>query len=121
MNSKMPSRHGNGFTTRTDTISTTETPGDDTEPVVWPYDDDESDELDDVYLDVFGPYDDQKALYHNLPNGTLPVPLSFEELAEEKRSDDFCQTVLSRQDGKRDLNLFEDTYGLLKAQAPIRM
>ena len=74
--------------------------------------------MDDVDLDVFGPYDDQEVLSNNLPNDTLPAPLAFEELAEEQRSHDFCQTVLSRQDRKRDSNVFEDTDGLLNCKRP---
>ena len=105
-------------TTCAGAISTNEAPGDATEPVVWPHEDDESDELDDVDPDVFGSYEGREVLSNNLPNDTLPGPLSFEELAEEQRADDFCQTVLSRQDRKRDSNFFEDTDGLLKRKHP---
>ena len=66
------------FTTRTGAMFTNEAPGDATELVVWPHEDDESDELDDIDLDVFSPYDYQEVLSNNLPNDTLPAPLSFE-------------------------------------------
>ena len=82
-------------TTRTGAISTKEAPGEATEPVIWLHEDDEYDELDDVDLGVFGPYDDQESLSRNHPNDKLPTLLSIEEVAEEQRADDFCQTILS--------------------------
>ena len=48
----------------------------------------------------------------------LPAPLTIEEIAEEHRVNDFCQTVLARQSESRDSAFFEDHRGLLKRRQP---
>ena len=48
----------------------------------------------------------------------LPAPLTIEEIAEEQRVDDFCQTVLARQSESRDSAFFEDHQGVLKQRHP---
>ena len=100
--------------THTGAVSTNKAPSYATEPFIWPHEDDESAELEDVDLDIFGPYEVREALSNHLQNDTLPAPPSFEELAEEQRADDFCQTIQSRKDRKPDSKIFEDTDGLLK-------
>ena len=48
----------------------------------------------------------------------LRAPLTIEEIAEEQRVDDFCQTVLARQSESRDSAFFEDHQGVLKRRHP---
>ena len=48
----------------------------------------------------------------------LPAPLTIEEIAEEQRVDDFCQTVLARQSESRDSAFFEDHHGVLRRRHP---
>ena len=38
----------------------------------------------------------------------LLAPLTLEEITEEQRGDDFCQTVLARRSESRDSAFFED-------------
>ncbi|CDF40838.1 unnamed protein product [Chondrus crispus] len=52
------------------------------------------------------------------PQDDLPAPLTIEEIAEEQRVDDFCQTVLARQSESRDSAFFEDHQGVLKRRHP---
>ena len=44
---------------------------------------------------------------------SLPLPLTLDEIRSEQRLDDFCQTIVARQD-KRDSAFFEDSDGILK-------
>ena len=44
---------------------------------------------------------------------SLPLPLTLDEIRSEQRLDDFCQTILARQE-KRDSAFFEDSDGILK-------
>ena len=44
----------------------------------------------------------------------LPAPLTTEEIAEEQRVDDFCQTVLARPSESKGSAFFEDYHGVLK-------
>lgn len=114
MHLPLRSRHGKRFvTTRGGAVTSPSAPAPDTEPIVWPHENDESDEMDDVDIDVFGPHDNEEDGF-NPPNERFPAPLTFDELAEEQLTDDFCQTVLARQERKKDSNFFEDTDGLLK-------
>ena len=48
----------------------------------------------------------------------LPAPLTIEEIAEEQRVDDFCQTVLARKSESKDSAFFEDYHGVLKRRHP---
>ena len=52
------------------------------------------------------------------PQDDLPAPLTIEEIAEEERVDDFCQTVLARQSESKDSAFFEDHHGVLKRRHP---
>ena len=52
------------------------------------------------------------------PQDDLPAPLPIEEIAEEQRVDDFCQTVLARQSESRDSAFFEEHQGVLKRRHP---
>ena len=52
------------------------------------------------------------------PQEDLPGPLNMEEIAEEQRVDDFCQTVLTRRSESRDSAFFEDHQGVLKREQP---
>ena len=52
------------------------------------------------------------------PQDDLPAPLTIEEIAEEKRVDEFCQTVLARQSEPKDSAFFEDHHGVLKRRHP---
>ena len=52
------------------------------------------------------------------PQDDLPAPLTMEEIAEEQRVDDFCQTVLARQSESKDSAFFEDHHGVLKRRNP---
>ncbi|CDF38002.1 unnamed protein product [Chondrus crispus] len=53
------------------------------------------------------------------PQDDLLAPLTLEEIAEEQRVDDFCQTVLARQSESRDSAFFEDHHGMLKRRHPL--
>ena len=48
------------------------------------------------------------------PQDDFPAPLTIEEIAEDQRVDDFCQTVFARQSESRDSAFFEDHHGVLK-------
>ena len=52
------------------------------------------------------------------PQDNLPAPLTIEDIAEEQRVDDFCQTVLARQSDSCDSAFFEDQQGVLKRRQP---
>ena len=52
------------------------------------------------------------------PQDDLRAPLTIEEIAEEQRVEDFCQTVLARQTGSKDYAFFEDYQGVLKRRHP---
>ena len=48
------------------------------------------------------------------PQDDLPATLAIEEITEEQRVDDLCQTVLARQSESKDSAFFEDHHGVLK-------
>ena len=52
------------------------------------------------------------------PQDDLPAPLTIEEIAEEQRVDDFCQTVLARQSEFWDSASFEDRQRVRKRRHP---
>ena len=82
-------------------------------------DDIEDDAWDDC--DDFDPFDlyriradDDHSDWRHLPViDSLPLPLTIDEIREEQRLDDFCQTIIARQ-CKSDSAFFEDSDGLLK-------
>ena len=47
-----------------------------------------------------------------------PLPITRAEVLEAQKSDDFCQTVLSRQSARKDSKFFEDGGGLLRRKNP---
>ena len=52
------------------------------------------------------------------PQDDLPSPLKIEEIAEEQRVYEFCQTVLTRQSDSKDSAFFEDHHGVLNRRNP---
>ena len=48
----------------------------------------------------------------------VPTKLTIPEILEAQRTDEFCQTVLSRQAVKRDTLFYEDDDGMLRRQHP---
>ena len=69
-------------------------------------------------LDIF----DMAMAYQNdgrVPSiADVPVRLTKDELLEAQSTDDFCQTVLSRQSRNLDTHFFEGDDGLLRRQHP---
>ena len=79
------------------------------------------DELDDVFdehpsiFDLANAYeDDGKPVQY----ADVPMPVSRSELLEAQRTDDFCQTVMTRQHMLKDSRFFEDRYGVLRRVDP---
>ena len=48
----------------------------------------------------------------------VPVKITRNEVLGTQRYDDFCQTILARQNRHRDSALFEDDYGILRRRHP---
>lgn len=48
----------------------------------------------------------------------LPTPLTMEEILEEQKNDEFCQTVAATQVGRKDSCFFEDDIAVLRRQHP---
>ena len=48
----------------------------------------------------------------------LPAPLTVAEILEEQRTDEYCQSVLTMQVGRKKSLFFEDDYGVLCRQHP---
>ena len=48
----------------------------------------------------------------------VPVKITRDEVLDAQRYDDFCQTILARQDSHRDSAFFEDDYGILRRRHP---
>ena len=47
-----------------------------------------------------------------------PLPITRAEVLEAQKSNDFCQTVLSRQSARNDSKFFENGGGLLRRKNP---
>ena len=84
-------------------------------------DDDLLDDVEDVDpfdISRINPTDEPTNLTDIAP-ADLPAPLTTAEILDAQRNDDFCQTVLSRQDPRKDAAFFEDPEdGLLKRRHP---
>ena len=79
----------------------------------------ENEEFDAVDLDLAQDFEaDKSGSQVAPPQYDLPAPLTIEEIAEEQRVDDFCQTVFARQSESRHSALFEDHQEVLKRRHP---
>ena len=54
----------------------------------------------------------------NIRIADVPVNITRDEVLEAERFDDFCQTILARQNRHRDSASFEDDYGVLRRRHP---
>ena len=54
----------------------------------------------------------------NVRIADVPVKITRNEILGAQRYDDFCQTILARQDRHRDSAFFEDDYGILRRRHP---
>ena len=98
--------------------SDAETSGPPDGPLGTDMDDDELDDVGDedpTIFDLVNAYqDDGKPVQY----AEVPMPVSRSELLEAQRTDDFCQTVMTRQHMLRDSRFFEDRYGVLRRVDP---
>ena len=95
--------------------------GDDEAPALEEPDDfwAENEEFDAVDLDHTRDFEaDESGSQVAPPQDDLRAPLKIEEIAEEQRVDELCQTILARQSESRDSAFFEDHQGVLKQRHP---
>ena len=54
----------------------------------------------------------------NVRIADVPLTITRDEVLDAQRYDDFCQTILARQNHHRDSAFFEDDYGILRRRHP---
>ena len=76
------------------------------------------DEVLDEDLDIFDLAMAYRDDGRNVRIADVPVKSTRNEVLDAQRYDDFCQTILARQDRHRDSAFFEDDYGILRRLHP---